>query len=69
MTRMRKPTTRAKGTNTRVELPEARSIVLVPRDYEPSKAEREKAFDMPGADIETVRSAFFRPIRVAPQKS
>ncbi|MCY4099232.1 MAG: hypothetical protein OXF40_13385 [Rhodospirillales bacterium] len=54
MTRMRKPTTRAKGTNTRVELPEARSIVLPPRDYQPSKVEREEAFDMPDADIETV---------------
>lgn len=69
MARTRKPTTRARGTKTRVELPEARSIVLPPRDYQPSKAEREEAFDMPDADIETVRSAFFRPIRVAPQRS
>lgn len=69
MIRMREATTRAKETKTRVELPEARSIDLPPRDYHPSKAEREEAFDMPGADIETVRSAFFRPIRIAPQKS
>ena len=41
-----------------------RDIALPPRDYQPSKAEREEECDMPGADLETVRRAFFRPIRV-----
>ena len=31
----------------------------------PAKAEKEEGFDMPGADVETVRSAFFRQIRSA----
>ena len=30
--------------------------------YQPSKAEKEEELNMPEADIETVRSAFFRPI-------
>lgn len=48
----------------RVPLPEARSIDLPRRDYQPSKAEQEETIDMPGADVKTIRSAFFRPIRV-----
>ena len=31
-----------------------------PSDYQPSKAETEEEIDMPGADLETVRRAFFR---------
>ena len=30
-------------------------------EYQPSKAELEAEYDMPGADPETVRRAFFRP--------
>lgn len=62
---------RGKGSDaeTRVELPTERSIAMPPRDYQPTKAEREEEFDMPGADIKTVRSAFFRPIRVAGEES
>ena len=37
---------------------------LPARDYQPSKAEREQEYDMLGADLNTVRSAFFRPIKV-----
>ena len=37
---------------------------MPPRDYQPSKAEREQEYDMPGADLETVRRAFFQPIKV-----
>ena len=33
-----------------------------PSDYQPSKAETEEEIDMPGADLETVRRAFFRPL-------
>ena len=65
MTKQRKGKTPAKAEAERVELPEERSIDLPPRDYQPTKAEKEEAFDMPGADVETVRSAFFRPIRAA----
>lgn len=56
---------KAPAEKGRVKLPSERSITMPPRDYQPSKAEIEEEFDMPGADIKTVRSAFFRPIRVA----
>ena len=46
------------------DLPEEREITLPPRDYQPSKAEQEQEYDMPGADIVTVRNAFFRRVRV-----
>ena len=57
-----------KGNSTdkeaRVELPVERSITMPSRDYQPTKAELEEEFDMPGASLDTVRSAFFRPVRV-----
>ena len=41
---------------------EPKEITLPSRkDYQPSKAEMEKEFDMPEADIETVRKTFFQP--------
>ena len=48
----------------RRELPAAGEIDMPPRDYQPSKAEQEREYDMPGADLATVHRAFFRPIRV-----
>ena len=57
--------TNKKEAATHVALRSARSIDLPPRDYQPTMAEKEESFDMPGADAETVRSAFFRPVRVA----
>ena len=45
-------------------IPEEREITLPPRDYQPTKAETEREYDMPGADIVTVRNAFFRRIKV-----
>lgn len=41
---------------------EPRVLDLPSRDYQPSKAELEEEFDFPGASLETVRNAFFRPI-------
>ena len=35
---------------------------LKPSDYQPTKAEKEEEVDMPGASLETVRRAFFRPL-------
>ena len=46
------------------DIPEEREITLPPRDYQPTKAETEQEMDMPGADIVTVRKAFFRRIKV-----
>ena len=59
--------TRAKSSKRR-EIPAAREITLPPRDYQPTKAEKEREIDMPGADIVTVRNAFFRRVRVKEEK-
>lgn len=32
------------------------------RDYQPSKAEKETEYHMPGADMDTLRKAFFRTV-------
>ena len=60
-------TTKSKAkakVSDRRELPAAREIDMPLRDYQPSKAEREEECNMPDADLEAVRRAFFRPIRV-----
>ena len=41
-----------------------RTIAMPQRGYQPSKAEKEEAIDMPGADMETVRNAVFRPVKI-----
>ena len=46
------------------DIPEEREITLPPRDYQPTKAEKEQECDMPGANQATVRRAFFRRVRV-----
>ena len=46
------------------ERPKPRTITLPDQDYQPPKAEREREHDMPGASLKTVRSAFFRPVKV-----
>ena len=60
----------SKTSKTRLQksIPEDREITLPPRDYQPTKAESEKEYDMPDADIVTVRNAFFRRIRVKEEK-
>ena len=55
--------TRSKPSKRR-EIPAALEIDMPPRDYQPTKAETEREYDMPGADIVTVRNAFFRRVRV-----
>ena len=43
---------------------------LKPASYQPTKAELEEEFDMPGADDETLRRAFFTPLgKPAPVES
>ncbi len=34
-------------------------------DYQPSKAEKEQEIDMPGASVEIVKDAFFRPVKTS----
>ena len=50
------------------DIAEEREITLPPRDYQPTKAETEQEIDMPGADIVTVRNAFFRRVRAKEEK-
>ena len=50
---------------------EPRTLPLPPLGYQPSKAEFEKEFDMPGLSEDEVRERFFRPFRferTAPRK-
>ena len=46
------------------KLPEPRVIDLPQGDYQPSKAEKEEVFDLPGASLKKVRAALFRPFTV-----
>ena len=55
--------TKATKSRRPKDIPEEREITLPPRDYQPAKAEKEREIDMPGADIVTVRRAFFQRIR------
>ena len=40
------------------------TIIMPPRDYQPSKAEKEQTMDMPRASLKTLREVFFRPVKV-----
>ena len=40
------------------------TLIMPPRDYQPSKAEHEAEVEMPEANMKTVREVFFRPIKV-----
>ncbi len=40
------------------------TIILPPRDYQPSKAEHKAEVVMPAASLKTVGEAFFRPVKV-----
>ena len=47
---------------------EPRTLPLPPSGYQPSKAELEEEFDMPGLSHEEVRERFFRPFRFEREK-
>ena len=53
-------TPRAHAMTDMPEKPEAR---IKPRDCQPSKAELEEEYDMPGASMEALRDAFFKPLK------
>ena len=40
------------------------TIIMPPRDYQPSKAEHEEEVMMPKASMKIVKEAFFKPVRV-----
>ena len=42
---------------------------IKPSNYQPSKAEMEETIDMPGADADTIRKAFFEASKPDQQKS
>ena len=44
--------------------PEPRTITLPPKDFQPSKADMEAEYDMPGASLDTIRGAIFRPFNI-----
>ena len=44
-------------------IPEPREVGMKPADYQPSKAELEKEFDMPGLSESEAFEAFFQPVR------
>jgi len=41
----------------------ARHIDMPKSDYQPSAKELKEEVDMPGADMKTLRRAFFRPVK------
>ena len=43
--------------------PDPRRLPLPPPGYQPSRAELEEVFDMPGLTDQEVRETFFRPFR------
>ena len=47
---------------------DAGTITHSPRDYQPTNAEKEAELDMPDADIDTMRRAFFRLIGIKKPK-
>lgn len=46
------------------KLLEPRTITLPGKDFQPNKAQMEREYDMPGASMKTIRSAFFHPFNV-----
>ena len=41
-----------------------KEITLPRRDYQPSQAELKEEYDMPGADMERLRKAFFELVKI-----
>ena len=60
---MKKPQNARSDSKQSEPLQKARPIVLAPSDYQPSKSELEEEIPLPGASVEEVRLAFFRPFR------
>lgn len=52
-----------------VELPDPVELVLKPNSYQPSKAEMEEEFDMPGLSLDEIRATFFRPFAIQREDS
>ena len=50
-----------RATRPPAAIPEPRPVVLPPKGYQPSKADKAAATDMPGMSDDTLRETFFRP--------
>ena len=53
--------TKKPKASKRRRIPEPRKLTIPDDSYQPRKAEKEKEYDMPGASLKAIRSAFFRP--------
>ena len=50
-------------------IPEPVELIFKPSSYQPSKAEMEEEFDMPGLSLDEIRAAFFRPFAIRREDS
>ena len=48
----------------RQPLPKPVTVTLPDNTFQPRKADMEEEFAMPGASMEQIRQAFFRPVKV-----
>ena len=53
----------------RQELPEPVTITLPHKDFQPSKADMEREYDMPGLSLDEIRATFFRPFKIVREDS
>ena len=58
---MKKHTSKPKAPKSQ---PTPITIIMPPRNYQPSKAEHEEEIDMPKASLKTMKEVFFRPVKV-----
>ena len=56
-----------KPMSNRAKQPKRREIAMRALSYQPSRAELREEYDMPEADMETVRKAFFTPVEINEQ--
>ena len=59
--------TRKRKPKPKHPIPEARTITLPPKDFQPSKADTEAEYDTSGASLDTIRSTIFRPFNIRRQ--
>ena len=55
---------RGRTTPLKTERPEPREIRIAPTPYQPSKAEVEEEFDMPGWSLDQMRENLLGPVKL-----
>ena len=53
---------------TKTKNKKPKELKIPPRDYQPSRKELRQEHDMPGADMETLKKAFFNPVKIVEEK-